>query len=340
LGDRYRTTRRFAYWFSFRRRDIDSDLQAASYETIWWLPGDTATDYLIVSNASDKALDASLVMSDASGRQAASSLTLPARQTVRLDLRALAGSSGLTGAQGGISVQMKHDAGSIEAAEVVYDVTTGFSAMMKTFFRDSEQEVANRTMHAPMVALTSPDPALKLPPGTELVPKVFLRNAETAPLSLTGMLLWYGGGASGSVALAPKTLPAGTTQTIDLAEWAGDKIPAKANWGTILLSYHGCSGDLVPISFTQGNSGRYSMQTPFTEGGAPLWKGSMWQVDAMHDTLLVAGNAGDKPTTTALTLVYNGGKGSYTMERLLQPGQQIWADVGMTCSPRSAQKHI
>ena len=155
---------------------------------------------------------------------------------------------------------------------------------------------------------------------------------------MTGKLLWYGGGASGSVALPPKTLLPETTETIDLAQWAGGKIPAKANWGTILLSYRGRSGDLVPISFTQVSSGRYSMQTPFTEGGAPLWKGSMWQVDAMHDTLLVAGNAGDKPTTTALTLVYNGGKGSYTMERFLQPGEQIWADVGSIIGNQTPDK--
>jgi len=271
-------------------------------------------------------------MSDASGRKAESPLALPARQTVRFDVRALAGWSGLTGTQGGISIRMTQGAGAVETAVIVYDVTTGFSTMMKTFVRDPEQNVTNRTMHAVMVALTSPpDPGSRGPAGGPLVPKFFLHNAATAPMALTGKLLWYGCQASGSVNLAPMTLPAGATQTTDLAEWVTGKIPAKAGWATILLSYRGRSGDLVPISFTQGHA-------PFREGGAPLWKGSMWQVDATHDTLLMAGNAGGKSTTTALTLVYNGGKSTYTMAKLLQPGEQLWADVGSIIGNQTPDK--
>jgi hypothetical protein len=221
-------------------------------------------------------------------------------------------------------------------AEVSYDVTTGFAAMMKTFVHDPQQQLSSRTLHGPMVALAAPDPALKLPAGTSLVPKVFLRNATGAPLAVTGKLLWYGGGASGSLSLGRLTLLPGATQFLDLTSLAGSgKIPAQANWGTVLFSYSGRSGDLVPISMSQDRAGRFSMQTPFSEGGAPLWKGSMWHVGARHDTLLVAGNAGDRPATTALTLIYNGGKGTYTMKRLLQPGEQMWADVGSIISSKT-----
>jgi hypothetical protein len=61
-------------------------------------------------------------------------------------------------------------------------------------------------------------------------------------------------------------------------------------------------------------------------------------VDATHDTLLVAGNAGAEPATTALTLVYNGGKSRYTMEKLLQPGEQLWADVGSLIGNQTPDK--
>jgi hypothetical protein len=54
----------------------------------------------------------------------------------------------------------------------------------------------------------------------------------------------------------------------------------------------------------------------------------MWHVDAIHNTLIVTGNGDTKPTHAAMTLFYNGGKDSYTIEKPLQPGDQIWADVG------------
>jgi hypothetical protein len=261
------------------------------------------------------------------------------KKLFQLGARALVGASGLSGSQGGVSVRLKQGAGAVEAAEIVYDVTTGFGAMMKTFVRDPQQKEASRTLHAPMVALASPDPALGLPAGTELVPRLFLRNVTSTPLSVSGKLLWYGGGASGSVALAPLSLEAGATRMMDLTDMVSSgTLPAQANWGTILLSYQGRSGDLVPITITEDRRGRYSMQTPFSEGGAPLWKGSMWHVDATHDTLLVAGNAGSEPATTALTLVYNGGKSRYTMEKLLQPNEQLWADVGSLIANQTPDK--
>ena len=70
------------------------------------------------------------------------------------------------------------------------------------------------------------------------------------------------------------------------------------------------------------------MQTPFSEGLNRLLKGSMWHVDSMRTSIITTGNGGTVPTRAALTLFYNNGKDSYTVEQLLQPGEQIWADVG------------
>ncbi len=54
----------------------------------------------------------------------------------------------------------------------------------------------------------------------------------------------------------------------------------------------------------------------------------MWHVDCRRNSLIVTGNGGTEPTRAAITLFYNKGKGSYTIEKLLEPGEQIWADVG------------
>jgi hypothetical protein len=59
-----------------------------------------------------------------------------------------------------------------------------------------------------------------------------------------------------------------------------------------------------------------------------LWKGSMWHVDGGHNSLITAGNGGSGTTHAAVTLFYNNGKSSYTIEKQLEPGEQIWANVG------------
>lgn len=47
-----------------------------------------------------------------------------------------------------------------------------------------------------------------------------------------------------------------------------------------------------------------------------------------HNSLITVGNGGRGPTHAAVTLLYNQGKSSYTIERQLEPGEQIWANLG------------
>jgi hypothetical protein len=101
-----------------------------------------------------------------------------------------------------------------------------------------------------------------------------------------------------------------------------------AYWGTITVSYSGLAGDLVPIAVAFDSSGRYGLQTPFDEVKGKLFKGSMWHVDANRNSLITVGNAGPGPTRAALTLFYNQGRGKYTIEKPLNSGEQLWADVG------------
>jgi len=116
---------------------------------------------------------------------------------------------------------------------------------------------------------------------------------------------------------------------LDLAKaTATGQLPLDAYWGTVILKYQGRSGDLVPIATSFDVTGRYGLQTPFSEGLSRLWKGSMWHVDGRRNSLILTGNGGTEPTRATVTLFYNKGKASYPIERRLEPGEQIWADVG------------
>jgi hypothetical protein len=72
----------------------------------------------------------------------------------------------------------------------------------------------------------------------------------------------------------------------------------------------------------------YGAQTPFSDQLAFHWVGSLWEYDAQHDSLITVGNGGTKPALAALTLYYNPGAQTYEMQQTLQPGDQMWVDVG------------
>ncbi len=81
---------------------LDASMDVPSYTTgsregIWWLPQGTATSYLIVTNMGDQKLEPTLVLYDAGGKTWQQKLSLNARETSRLSLRALLQQSGLTG---------------------------------------------------------------------------------------------------------------------------------------------------------------------------------------------------------------------------------------------------
>ena len=54
----------------------------------------------------------------------------------------------------------------------------------------------------------------------------------------------------------------------------------------------------------------------------------MWHVDSTRDTLITATNGGDKPTHAAIALFYSAGTQKYQLQQLLNPGEQMFVDVG------------
>jgi hypothetical protein len=69
-----------------------------SREGVWWLPQNTATDYLILTNTGDRQLQATLILYRADGTPWQQQLTLSPRQTQRLSVRSLLQQSGMGGA--------------------------------------------------------------------------------------------------------------------------------------------------------------------------------------------------------------------------------------------------
>jgi hypothetical protein len=73
---------------------------------------------------------------------------------------------------------------------------------------------------------------------------------------------------------------------------------------------------------------RYGAQTPFSDQLSHIWEGGQWEYDAMHDSIITAGNGGGKPIQAAFTIFYDQGEQKYELEQSLEPDEQMWVDVG------------
>jgi hypothetical protein len=162
--------------FHFDSEPVEREWSPQATESVWWLPRETVSDYLILANASTQPLAGSLAVSDAAGRTVRQTVSLGPAETQRLDLRAITSAARLGGSEGGVTVLVPTGGGNLITSHIVFDETTGLSATMKSFGRDSAEKPRTHTMRAPMMALANPDPVLQFPSGTKLNPQVFLRN--------------------------------------------------------------------------------------------------------------------------------------------------------------------
>jgi hypothetical protein len=306
-------------------------------EGIWWLPNGTASDYLILANQGQNPLQLALSLYDAGGKATVQSLTLPPRGMNRLQVRQLVARAGLAGSYGGIKISAVTNAGSLDSLHVLFDEKAGFSAVLKMFDYDPTAQIKERdfagtgkwTLRAPMLALSNPDPALGFPVGTLLHPQIFVRNTTAKSIETSLMFNWRSDTASGKAPGQSLHLSPNETRRIDVvALQDGKTLPTNAQWASVTLTTNALPGEVVAVAVSYDESWSYGAQTPFSDQLAPLWAGGQWQYDAEHDSIITVGNGGTKPTQAAFTIFYNEGTQKYQLEQTLQPGEQMWMDIG------------
>lgn len=315
--------------FHFDAGGSEPAMDEGTRESIWWLPTETSDSQLIIANASSKPASIDTVLFDSAGKRYVTSAQLGPRQTLRYSGRELVTASGLLGTVGGVRVVVKKGSQSVFVTHIAYDTSSGFSALLKTFEDNPSDAIEPITLRAPMMALSSPDPALHLPQDVKLEPKIFLRNTRGNALALTGEVYWHGESTRGVTALGDIQLAPNEMRTVDLGELQSrGVIPKDAPWAYVRLRYTGRYGDLVAIAASYAPSTEYGLQTPFSDIVGSQWVGSKWYADPLRNSILSVGNALDKPATVEFTIHYTGGK--YEGERLLAPGEQLWVDMDKT----------
>ena len=315
----------------------DQTENVGSREGIWWLPNSTADDYLVLMNQGQNPLQLGLSLFDATGKASVQNLTLAPRGMNRVSVRQLVAKAGLAGSFGGIKVSAVNHAGSLDTLHVLFDESVGFSAVMKMFDYDPRAQIKERdfagtgqwTLRAPMLALSSPDPALAFPVGTILQPQLFIRNTTSKSIDASLTLNWRTDTASGKSPPSAMRLNPNETRRIDVAALQdGKTLPQNAQWASVTLATSGLPDEVVAVAASYDESMHYGAQTPFSDQLAAHWAGGQWQYDPQHDSIITAGNGGAQPTQAAFTIFYNQGTQNYQLEQTLQPGAQMWMDIG------------
>lgn len=313
------------------------ELQTGSREGVWWLPKDTTNDYLILTNHGQNMLSLDLSLYDAGGKEHRQRVLLGRYETSRFSVRKLIQSAGLAGSYGGIKVSAAAHAGSLDTLHFLFDETVGFSAILKMFDYDPQTKLQERdyaktgvwTTRAPMLALSNPDPALDFPPGTTLLPQLFIRNTTAKPIDVALRFNWRMASATGRATGPQLHLLPYETRWINVAALQdGTTLPSQANWTSVTLTTNSNPDEIVAVAASYDATLKYGAQTPFSDQLSFKWEGGMWEYDPYHSSIITAGNGGTQPTQAAFTVFYNQGTQRYDVEQTLKPDEQMWIDVG------------
>ena len=107
----------------------------------------------------------------------------------------------------------------------------------------------------------------------------------------------------------------------------------------LTLTTNGLPNELIPVAASYDQTLKYGAQTPFSDQLSAHFAGSMWEYDTYHDSILTVGNGGTKPTQAAFIIFYNQGTQKYELDQTLQPGEQMWIDIGKLIRQRLQDKN-
>ncbi len=252
------------------------DTQVGSREGIWWLPKETTSDYLILTNQGQNSISVALSLYDSNGRENRQQVVLGPYEARRFSVRTLLKAAGLGGLYGGIKVSASAHAGSLDTLHFLFDTDANFSALLKMFDHYQDAKLEERdfagtgvwTLRAPMLALSNPDPALAFPPGVTLQPQLFVRNTTNKPVDATLRFSWHSSSpdATGKASGPQLHLLPYETMSIDIAALQ-DKgtLPPQANWTSVILTTNTLPDEVMAVAASYDDTLKYGAQTPFSD---------------------------------------------------------------------------
>ncbi|HET7890439.1 MAG TPA: hypothetical protein VFL34_02900 [Candidatus Sulfotelmatobacter sp.] len=306
-----------------------------------WRRGDAGlNDFLVISNSSDRNVSGSLLLFDADGAKWAEPIALGPQQTERLAMSGLLQKAALSGAYGGISIQLPPAI--VNAIHFTYDESGKFSESLEMFNHDTNvsprgspgNDAAQITLRAPMLALRNPDPVLGLPSGTVLHPTILVRNTTSRRTSFSLVLDWRGPSGQGRVTFPVMNLAPFATEQLPIEAQQQSGIPGDAHWALVSLTGTAAPDDLIAIASSRDSTGRAGIEAKFVGDTSGHSAGGEWPADANHNTIAAITNIGTKPAEALLTLHYDSGKQKFELQRTIAPGDQMWVNLAQLIRQR------
>jgi len=322
--------------------------RAGSLEGMWWIPRSGLTDILVISNSSDKNITSTLSLFDSGGKRWSQTLSFRPYQTRRIALDQLVHKAGLSGAYGGIKIEVPAYASALDGLHFMYEETGKASVRLEMFHRDPTVTLRERTgddsrlwtMRAPMLALRTPDPVLGLPAKVTLQPTIFLHNTTANQVAASISLAWRGESGKAKVDLSKLNLPPFATEKVDIGAMQKQLgVPDDAHWALVTLTSTGMPDDLIAAASSYDSTLRYNLESRFQGGLGGHFVDGRWRADATHNQIVAITNGGTRPTDALLTLHYENGAKRYELQQRIQSGEQMWVNLADLIHNRVVDRH-
>jgi hypothetical protein len=143
----------------------------------------------------------------------------------------------------------------------------------------------------------------------------------------------------GQAKLPPLELAPFATQQLQIGAMQKQlAIPDDAHWALVSLTTPASPDDLVAVASSYDASGKYNLETLFSSNVAGHFAGGEWRADLNHNQIMAVTNSGQKATNALLTLHYDNGEKKYEMQQSIQPGDQMWVNVGSLIRNRTPDR--
>jgi hypothetical protein len=285
-------------------------------EGMWWKETKDVTGFVALSNPTQVARDATVVVSDSLGKPIGQyTVSVSPHGTKLVELSELQSAAGVAG---GVSVTYQGPEDAIMVYGGLQDLAAGYSANIP--FTDppdpaetsQDQSARPSTFSLAEVGLMAglADPMMSFPAGTVFTPYSVMRNPSARSISVKPSLYWMDATGPRSSQLPPVTLPAHQSVTLDVLSMMSVAGLRTLN-GSINLTLEfpeSSRSSLVVASGSVDQTKNYVFGVmPSLVAESESKNLSYWSVDNGDDTMVALWNPADEEQDLVFEIFFSGG---------------------------------
>ena len=305
---------------------------AQQQEALWWKTTADSSGFVVLSNSLLTPLPVQLTANDNQGvKKGSKHILLQPHASQWIALTEVLGAEPKVGDAGSMIATYAGPDNSLLINAGMQDNTTGYSATLH--FRERHPELAwNPSEHtvildAPGIMYGPQNPKMQFPENTAFAPYGVLHNLSSKDRQVAVSLTYAGAGGPETHTLPSVTVPANTTQIVDVPKLmsAANLAPATTS---IDLSY-AFTGNEFDLEMEQGSvdqSMNYVFSVPAHKEDWTIGRTIChWNLQGDNNTMISLWNYTTQPEDLKLTLYYRGGQ--YQVPIHIEPRADYELDI-------------